>query len=86
MENTKYNILIVDDEKKICNILSEILEDEGYAISLSFNGTDAQKIIKNNNIDLVLLDLKLPDIDGITLLRRFKNSLNFSSSVFNISL
>ncbi|MCK4395255.1 sigma-54-dependent Fis family transcriptional regulator [candidate division WOR-3 bacterium] len=65
-------MLIVDDEKKICNILSEILKDEGYAISLSLNGTDAEQIIENNNIDLVLLDLKLPDIDGITLLKRSK--------------
>lgn len=72
MEKSNYNILIVDDEKKICNILSEILKDEGYAISLSLNGTDAEQIIENNNIDLVLLDLKLPDIDGITLLKRSK--------------
>lgn len=72
MEKSNNNILIVDDEKKICNILSEILKDEGYAISLSLNGTDAEQIIENNNIDLVLLDLKLPDIDGITLLKRFK--------------
>lgn len=74
MKNYKNNILVVDDEKKICNILSEILKDEGYNVALALNGTDAQQIIGENNIDLVLLDLKLPDIDGITLLRRFKKA------------
>ncbi|OQX55995.1 MAG: hypothetical protein B5M53_03505 [Candidatus Cloacimonas sp. 4484_209] len=72
MDNNKYNILIVDDEKKICNILSEILKDEGYHIALSYNGTDAQAIVEEDNVDLILLDMRLPDIDGIALLKRFK--------------
>lgn len=72
MKRNRYYILIVDDEKKICNILSEILKDEGYAIALSYNGTEAERIIEKKDIDLVLLDLKLPDIDGITLLKKFK--------------
>lgn len=72
MSKYKHNILIVDDEKKICNILREILEDEGYIVDVCFNGADAEKVIKSNDIALVLLDLKLPDINGITLLKKLK--------------
>jgi len=72
MKENKYNILIVDDEKKICGILGEILKDEGYFVRIANNGKDAQEVIKGDNVDLVLLDLMLPDTDGITLLREFK--------------
>jgi len=68
----KFKILIVDDEPKICRILEEILEAEGYATQFVLNGTDAIKKLEKNDIDMVLLDIKLPDIDGITLLKKFK--------------
>ena len=74
MKRNLFNILIVDDEKKICGILSEILKDEGYSVRVANNGKDAQKVIKDDNVDLVLLDLKLPDTNGITLLREFKKA------------
>lgn len=72
MNRNGYNILVVDDEKKICSILGEILKDKGYVVKVANNGKDAQEVIDADNIDLVLLDLKLPDIDGISLLKRFK--------------
>ncbi len=74
MKKNGYNILIVDDEKKICGILSEILKDEGYSVRVANNGKDAQKVIKDDNVDLVLLDLKLPDTNGMTLLQEFKKA------------
>lgn len=70
--NRNFRILIVDDEKKICHILREILETEGYYAADVFNGADAMKKIGGKPWDLVLLDVKLPDTDGIKLLSTIK--------------
>lgn len=75
MEDQKYRVLIVDDEKKICDILNEILEDEGFCIRVAYNGKDAMEVVSDEGVDLVLLDLKLPDTDGIALLKYFKQEI-----------
>jgi len=80
----KFRILIIDDERKICEILKEILESEGYKTLSTLNGTDALRKLEKNNIDLALLDIKLPDIDGITLLKKIKK-INSNTSVIMIS-
>ena len=67
-----FKILIVDDEPKICNLLKEILDAEGYETDTALNGADALEKIEDGEIDLVLLDIKLPDIDGIALLKKIK--------------
>ncbi|MBE0434116.1 response regulator, partial [candidate division WOR-3 bacterium] len=72
MGTARANLLIVDDERKICEILREILEAAGYNIHTALNGTTALRIIEEHDIDLMLLDIKLPDIDGITLLKKSK--------------
>ncbi|MGB9719933.1 MAG: sigma-54-dependent transcriptional regulator [bacterium] len=72
-EKSKLRILIIDDELKICEILKDILDGEGYEADYAINGTEGLKKIQNNRIDLVLLDIKLPDIDGLTLLKRIKD-------------
>lgn len=69
---TKARILIVDDERKLCEILKDILEGEGYSIDFVLNGYDAIRKIQKQRFDLVLLDIKLPDIDGLTVLKRIK--------------
>ncbi len=80
----KFKILIIDDEAKICELLKEILDAEGYETDTALNGADGFEKIKKDNIDLILLDIKLPDIDGITLLKKIKK--NFSDvSVIMIS-
>jgi len=71
MEN-KYKILITDDEKKIRNILKDILDDEGYQTFLAENGQEALKILGQNRIDLMLLDLRMPGMDGIEVLREIQ--------------
>ncbi|MEO0127688.1 MAG: sigma-54 dependent transcriptional regulator [candidate division WOR-3 bacterium] len=72
-EKQKYKILIVDDETKICEILKDILDNEGYIADFATNGTDGLRKIQKDQIDLVLLDVKLPDIDGLTLLKKIKD-------------
>ena len=58
------NILVVDDEPKIVEIISAYLKNEGYNVLSSFNGIKALEIFKSNPIDLVILDLMLPDLSG----------------------
>lgn len=57
-------ILLVDDEKRIIEVLEAYLEREGYEIHSADNGIDALKKVKNINPDLIILDLMLPDISG----------------------
>jgi two-component system nitrogen regulation response regulator NtrX len=84
MKSSISNILIVDDEQKICEILSEILEGEGYKTHTAYNGADALDNIRKYDIDLMLLDIKLPDMDGITVLKKIKK-INPVVSVVMIS-
>lgn len=62
------SILIVDDERSIRNSLKEILEHEEYTIETAENGHQALNILKQKNIDVVLCDIKMPQMDGIDLL------------------
>ena len=64
------SILIVDDEPAILDALSGILQDEGYEITVARGGQDALKAVKNDPPDLMLLDIWMPDMDGIETLRR----------------
>jgi len=66
------NILIVEDEKTQRTLLTDLLKKEGYDSSDAGNGVDALNIFKKKAIDIVLLDFKLPDTDGLTLLKQFK--------------
>ena len=68
----KKKILIVDDEKDTCEILAEILEDEGYDASYVLSGRSALRKIKENKPDLVLLDIKMAEMDGIDTLERMR--------------
>ncbi|MGB9094637.1 MAG: response regulator, partial [Gallionella sp.] len=69
MESKK--ILVVDDEIGIRELLSEILYDEGYQVYLAENADQARCYRNDHEPDLVLLDIWMPDIDGITLLREW---------------
>ena len=64
-------ILIVDDEIGIRELLSEILRDEGYRVALAENAAQARAWRKQARPDLVLLDIWMPDTDGITLLKEW---------------
>jgi two-component system, NtrC family, nitrogen regulation response regulator NtrX len=64
-------ILVVDDEVGIRELLSEILSDEGHSVQLAENATAARSLRANDRPDLVLLDIWMPDADGITLLKEW---------------
>jgi DNA-binding NtrC family response regulator len=65
---TQANILVVDDEPDIRDLVREILEDEGYQVTVAENGATARAAFAQDTPDLVLLDIWMPDVDGITLL------------------
>lgn len=66
-------ILIVDDEQNILLLLSESLEDEGYTITTRNNGKDAIAALDKTEFDLLLVDLKLKDMDGLQVMREAKS-------------
>ncbi len=66
-------ILIVDDEPNIIKTLSSILQDEGHAVFSSTRGSEALDFLRKHEVDLALLDIWLPDLDGLDLLDQIKN-------------
>ena len=57
-------ILIVDDEKEIADLMEVYLKNDGFTVHKFYNGTEALKCIEETDIDLAILDVMLPDIDG----------------------
>lgn len=68
----KEKILIVDDQFGIRILLNEVFQKEGYQTFQAANGIQALDILKKNEPDLVLLDMKIPGMDGIEILKRMK--------------
>jgi two-component system nitrogen regulation response regulator NtrX len=68
------HILVVDDETGIRELVKEILEDEHYVVSVAANGNEARQARKERRPDLILLDIWMPDVDGITLLKEWQQS------------
>jgi len=65
-------VLIVDDEKDILKALEFLLRAEGYAVSTAISGEEALDLYKKENFDIVLTDLKMPGMDGLTLLEEIR--------------
>ncbi len=70
---TSPHILVVDDEPDIRSLLKEILEDEGFDISVAENASDARAARRHRRPDLILLDIWMPDTDGISLLKEWSD-------------
>ncbi len=65
-------ILVADDEMSIRLLYSEELKEEGYEVYLASNGKEALEIVEKVPLDLVILDIKMPEMDGIEALRQIK--------------
>lgn len=68
----KEKILVVDDDKNICELLRMYLEKEGYTVAMAHNGVDAVNAFGTENPDLVLLDIMLPQLDGWQVCREIR--------------
>lgn len=69
-----FNILIVDDEKKITQVVKAYLDKEGYNCIVANNGEQALKYLTNNNFDLIILDRMLPDINGESICKKIRET------------
>ncbi|MEK6645412.1 MAG: response regulator [Candidatus Firestonebacteria bacterium] len=69
-----YNILIIDDEQEMIDALRNILEQDGYTVTATTDGVSALKKVENNNFDVVLLDVRIPGMDGIQILEQIKKT------------
>jgi DNA-binding response OmpR family regulator len=72
---THHRILIVDDDDTIRKTLKAILEDEGYSVDLAATGQEAIQKTEENTYDVALLDIRLPDMEGVELLKLMKDSV-----------
>ena len=79
------SILVVDDEMGIRELLSEILNDEGHSVSLAENAAQARQLRAQARPDLVLLDIWMPDTDGVTLLKEWASNGQLTMPVIMMS-
>jgi len=83
MTNADFKILIVDDEEDILELLSLNLNKEGYQIFTANNGRTAINIAKKNTPHLILLDVMMPEMDGIETCRELRNNQQFNDTIIS---
>lgn len=72
MKPSQCQILVVDDEPELCKVLKKVLEKEGYRVLTATKGQKAFSLLKKEKIHLLLLDLKMPDMGGLELLKKIR--------------
>ena len=78
------SIHIIDDDEQLCASLTSILSTRGYSVSQSLTGMESLSFIEKESVDIIILDIKLPDVDGLELLRRFKK-MGIESGILMLS-
>ena len=73
MSNTSLSVLIVDDDRELAQMLTEYLGAEGFTTEVAHDGTTALSRLNAGKYDLVILDLMLPDMDGLAVLEKIRN-------------
>ncbi|GFZ91501.1 DNA-binding response regulator [Compostibacillus humi] len=71
------SILVVDDEHAIADLIEVYLKNEGFTVFKFYNGQDAFRCVESNQVELAILDVMLPDIDGFTICRKIREGHNF---------
>jgi DNA-binding NtrC family response regulator len=72
--SVKNRILVVDDEEALRTVLSSELEGEGYNVAMAADGEEAITILNSRDFDLILLDIKMPNVDGFEVLKHVKQN------------
>jgi len=85
MSNDKAKILVVDDESDICTVVRDILQDESYEVFVAADAKEARAIKLVEQLDLILLDIWMPDTDGISLLKEWMAEDSFNVPVIMMS-
>ena len=78
------HILIIEDEEQLCRSMAEGLRMDGYETDTCFDGEEGLELCMTENYDLILLDLNLPGIDGLEILRQFR-TFNTNTPVLILS-
>ena len=82
---TRNKILIVDDDAELCSELSEILGDSGYTVDTASDGVQGKKMLEADVYNLVILDLKLPRMNGFEVLKSIRQTDTSGTQVIVIS-
>ena len=69
-------ILVVEDEHKIANSIKQGLEQESFAVDIAYTGTDGYDLASTEDYDLIILDLMLPEMDGIEICKKLRDNKN----------
>jgi DNA-binding response OmpR family regulator len=78
-------ILVIDDEQSFCEVVAEILINDGYNVYKAFSASQAEQILKDVDPELIILDIMMPDTDGLTLVRRLRASKRFADTPIIVS-
>lgn len=68
-------ILVIDDEKLVVESLKKLLKREGYEVNIAKNGAEAMARIKESDFDLIVSDIRMPDINGIEIVKKIREYL-----------
>ena len=82
MVDEKHKILIVDDEPQITRVLKTTLSSQGYSTRTAADGDDALQVIKEWSPDLLITDLRMPNMDGLQLCRHLRDKIPDSDHRF----
>ncbi len=77
MEANSKHILVIDDDRTFIELLKSYLSNQGFKVDGLIDGTEVDPFLQENQIDLILLDLMLPGEDGLSILRRLRESANY---------
>jgi DNA-binding response OmpR family regulator len=78
-------ILVIDDEQSFCEVVSEILINDGFDVYKAFSAAQAERILEQIQPGLIILDIMMPDTDGLTLVNRLRSSERFTDTPIIIS-
>ena len=81
MENKKIKILVVDDDPDIIEIISYNLKKENYKVFSCYNGSDSIKIAEKEKLDLIILDVMMPGMDGIQVCEKLRSKNKFNNTI-----
>ena len=76
MDSKKLNILVCDDEKAIVDAIEIYLQQENYNVLKAYDGVEALKVLENNEVHLVIMDIMMPRMDGMTALQKIREQGN----------
>jgi DNA-binding response OmpR family regulator len=80
----KKKVLLIDDDKELSEEMIDFLIAEGYIVQTAYDGLQAENLIHKSRYDIILLDLKMPNLNGIDLLKRLKK-IDLKSKIILIS-